>query len=755
MADNKESVILDVQLDAGKVAEDLGKVTRQMQVLKQEQKLLNKALEEGRISEEDYGKAMSENAAEMEKAQREVKGYTNTLKVLNKTSEQYGDSLSEQQRKLNDMQKAYDSLDAKYRDSKGGKEFLKQIKEQHDKVLEMEGATGRMGRNVGNYTEALKQAGVGIDGFVGKMKAFLKNPWAILIGAIVSAVKGLVDAFRSSEDRMKELQKAFAPFKAVVDVVKQVFDGLAKSLSGVVMVALEKVTDGVKWLFSAIDRLGKKFGKDWGLSEAFEKAAENSKKATEAEQVYIEHRRRMIESEAKAENEIARLRDQVAQKDKYTSEERIAMLEKAVAIEERVAKDRVKLAKERLAYLEAESNRSENDAAANEELAQARADVTRAETDFFKKSKELQSQLTALRREDAREAKEASTEQAAETENNAKLSKAALDYRLQIQLDALGKEKQYTQEAYEVKMQYFTDLLALYTQDSVDYLNALKAKEQYQAEFAEKQAEFEEQANEFLKQYRDLDLLQEQYDAELAQLDDYHARGLVSEQEYQETKDAIERKYYEQHSKRVASQARELSSAFKSMGDALGTYAEGNEEAAQAQKAFTIMGIALDQAATIADTATAITAAVAGATEAAAAGGPAAPFLLAGYIASMVAAVIAAVAGVASSISQAKQIAQGADAGNFADGGTIKGTSYTGDKLIAHVNSGEGIYTGMQANNLLQEIANNPVRGGIDYELMGATMAAAVAAQPAPVMVYEEMRDFEQKVATYNELASI
>ena len=748
MADNKESVILDVQLDAGKVAEDLGKVTRQMQVLKQEQKLLNKALEEGRISEEDYGKAMSENAAEMEKAQREVKGYTNTLKVLNKTSEQYGDSLSEQQRKLNDMQKAYDSLDAKYRDSKGGKEFLKQIKEQHDKVLEMEGATGRMGRNVGNYTEALKQAGVGIDGFVGKMKAFLKNPWAILIGAIVSAVKGLIDAFRSSEDRMKELQKAFAPFKAVVDVVKQVFDGLAKSLSGVVMVALGKVTDGVKWLFSAIDRLGKKFGKDLGLSEAFEKAAENSKKATEAEQKYIEHRRSMIESEAKAENEVARLREQVAQKDKYTAEERIAMLEKAVAIEERVAKDRVKLAKERLAYLEAEANRSENDAAANEELAQARADITRAETEFFTKSANLQKQLTALRREDAAEAKEAATEQAAETENNAKLSKAALDYRLQIQLDALGKEKEYTQEEYEVRMQYFTDLLALYTQDSVDYLNALQAKEQYQAEFVEKQAEFEEQANEFLKRYRDLDVLQEQYDAELAQLDDYHARGLVSEEDYQATRDAIDKKYTNERSKRMQQSLSQLSSAFKQMGDFLGNYAEDNKEAAKAQKAFAVTGIILDQAQSISAGALAI------AEGTASAAGVPFPANIPAII-SVVAQITAMLVGVASSISQAKSVLSGADAGNFADGGTIKGTSYTGDKLIAHVNSGEGIYTGMQANNLLQEIANNPARGGIDYELMGATMAAAVAAQPAPVMVYEEMRDFEQKVATYNELASI
>lgn len=748
MADNKESVILDIQLDAGKIAEDLGRATRQISLLKQEQKQLNKALEEGRISEQDYGKAMAENSSELEKATRESKGYTATLKQLTATTGQYGDSLSEQQRKLNDMQKAYDSLDKKYRESEGGKEFLRQIKEQHDRVLEMEGATGRMGRNVGNYTEALKQAGVGVDGFIGKMKAFLTNPWAILIGAIVSAVKGLVDAFRSSEDRMKELQKAFAPFKAVVDVVKQVFDRLAKSLSGVVMVALGKVTDGVKWLFSAIDKLGKKFGKDWGLSEAFEKAAENSKKATEAEQKYIEHRRRMIESEAKAENEVAKLRDQVAQKDKYTAEERIAMLEKAVAIEERVAKERVKLAKERLEYLEAESNRSENDAAANEELAQARADVTRAETDFFKKSKELQSQLTALRKEDAKEASDAAKEEEKSLSDIAKLNKAQLDYQLEIKMQALGKDKQYTQEAYDIQMQYFYDLAALYAEDSVEYLNALQAKEKYDTDYIEKRKEFEEKAQEFLDQYRNIDTLQAQYDAELQQLDDFHELGLVSEQEYQSARDAIDKKYTDERSKRMQQSLGSLSSAFKQMSNFLGNYAEENEEAAKAQKAFAVTGIVLDQAQSISTGALAIAKGVASAS--------AVPFP--GNIPAIIAVVAqitAMLVGVASSIAQAKSIISGSDAGQFATGGTVGGSSYTGDKLIAHVNSGEGIYTGTQANNLLQEIANNPARGGIDYELLGATMAAAVSAQPAPVVVYEEMRDFEKKVATYNELASI
>lgn len=74
MADNKESIILDVQFNAEKVAEQLGVATRQIQLLKQEQKNLNKALEEGRISEQDYGKAIAENSTELEKANRQTKG---------------------------------------------------------------------------------------------------------------------------------------------------------------------------------------------------------------------------------------------------------------------------------------------------------------------------------------------------------------------------------------------------------------------------------------------------------------------------------------------------------------------------------------------------------------------------------------------------------------------------------------------------------------------------------------------------------
>lgn len=747
--ENRESIILDVKLDASKVAADIAELTKSTAELKKRQQELNAEIKAGNDTNGQYENELKQVKDQLAWNEKQSKGLAATTKLLNEETRKYGTSLNDERQKLADMQRAYDQLDKEQRESKGGKAFLQAIKEQSDAVKGMEEATGRAQRNVGNYADALKAAGVGVDGFVGKMKAFLANPWAILIGAIVTAVKGLVDAFKRSEDRMKEFRQAFAPLKAVVDVVQQVFDQLAKSLSGVVMVALQKVTDGVKWLFSALDKLGKRMlNKDFGLSAQFEAAAENSKKATEAEQKYIEHKRRMIETSALAEKQVAELRDKAAQKDKYTAEERIKFIEQAIEIERKQSAERVRLAKERLAYLEAEGNRAENDAAANDELAEARADVTRAQTDFFKTTKELNAQIIAFKQEELGKIKQNAAEEQNEIKETEKVSKASLDYRLQVQLTALGKDKEYSKEALDIHLKYYDDLLALYVKDSAEYLTALQAKEKYQREFEEKRAEFEEQAQEFLQKYHNVDELQTQYDTELEMLDNYHSQGLISEEQYQAGRNAIDEKYDRLRKQRLNMATKSLADAFSQMGDAIGQYAEDNENAAKAQKAFAVSGIVLNQAQAISEGALAIAKGVESA-----AGIPF-PANIPAIIA-IVAQVSALVAGVMSSVAEAKQLVGQADAGKFATGGVVGGSSYSGDKLIAHVNSGEGIYTNTQANNILQEVANNPARGGIDYELLGETMAAAVAAQPAPVVVYTELQEFGQKVSTFNEIAKI
>ena len=379
---------------------------------------------------------------------------------------------------------------------------------------------------------------------------------------------------------------------------------------------------------------------------------------------------------------------------------------------------------------------------------QRRVQRLRARRRSFSTFRSLNAQIVAFKKEELSETKQAAAEEQKAIKETEKVSKASLDYRLQVQLTALGKDKEYSKEALDIHLKYYDDLLAIYVKDSAEYLNALQAKEKYQREFEEKREEFEEKAQAFLAQYNDVDKMQEQFDAELRMLDDYHSQGLISEEQYQSARDAIDTKYDRLRKQRLNMATKSLADAFAQMGDAIGKYAEDNENAAKAQKAFAISGIVLNQAQAIGEGALAIAKGVESA-----AGVPF-PANIPAIIA-IVAQVAALVAGVMSSIAQAKQLVGQADAGNFATGGVIGGSSYTGDKMIAHVNSGEGIYTQGQANNILQEVANNPARGGFDYGQLADVLASAVAAQPAPVVVYTELQEFGQKVSTFNEIAKI
>lgn len=829
MAESRESTILDVKLDAGKVAQDLQDLITRIAALKAQQKSLNEEIKAGNDVDGKYAEQLIRVKDQLAWTEKQAKGLSATTKLLNADTLTYSDSLNGERQKLADMQKAYDQLDRAQRESEGGKAFLEAIKAQSDAVKGLEEDTGRAQRNVGNYPKAwgdaipglnkatgvLSKMGITMDDLKSKgvkafsglgqsLKAFGKafiTPPIVIITAVLRAIMAIVNkvsaAFKKNDDAMTALQKAFAIFKPIGEAIGAVFNAIANAIAKVV----EGAAKAVSWI------VGK-------LAPGYKKAADEAQALVQAQDDLEEAERKYTENSAKRNRDISALRAEAMDKEKHTAAERKELLAQAIELEKANLEEEKKIKAEQLRILE-ETARRERDTSdeTKDKIAQARAAMYQAEQSYYDGVRSLQKQMAnfdkeiesekAKAAEDARKKREAAAKAAADAErarqeNARKIAQEAEDFALSLIEDEtqrtiaarkiqgereiaalqerLDKEKNLTEESRAQLAELIKGkqaaLDAELEQMATDAANALteeqvKAEEERAMRILEYKRELAESGSleelELQKQILDAQMAQELENVELSEEEKYLIRETFAQKA-----EELDKQYHDNlvkqakdarkaYAEQLKSTAQSASQAFGAMSDLLSQYGEENEEAAGAAKAFGIMQIITDQAIAIADTAKAITAAVAGATAAAASTGPAAPFVLAGYIAAMVGAVIGAVASVTSTIMQAKQLMSGADkdAGKFATGGVVGGSSYAGDKLIAHVNSGEGIYTGTQANNLLQEIANNPARGGFDYGQMTEAMVAAVAAQPAPVMVYQELRDFEQKVSTFDELAKI
>ena len=814
MAESRESTILDVKLDAGKVAQDLQDLITRIAALKAQQKELNDQIKAGNDIDGKYAEQLIRVKDQLAWTEKQAKGLSATTKLLNADTLTYSDSLNGERQKLADMQKAYDQLDKAQRESEGGKAFLEAIKAQSDAVKGLEGDTGRFQRNVGNYPQIFQQVAPGINnatsalgrfnemanltpdafkemakGIGGATKAALKFI-ATPLGAILTAIVAVIKLLQAGWSKLTE---AIAKNDDAGTAVARLYAVVIQPAIDAVTAAFAKLAE---WVGKVANALADFFGGATKAGDAAESLVVATDNLEEAERNYVVNT-------AKNNAEIAKLRDKAVDKEKYTVAQRKQFLEEAAKLEKENLEADKAIKEEKLRIMEETAKRERDTSdATKDKIAKARADLYASEQAYYSKTKELNSQIIAMNKEEAAAAKAKADAIAKATEERIKKEQDILDQaadfavsliedetakaiaarkiqgerEIQALQERLEKEKDLTETAQAALAELIKGkqaaLDAELEQMATDAANAkteeeLKAEQEKAMRILEYKRELAASGSEeelaIQKEILDAQMAQALENTELEEEEKYLIRETFAKKA-----EELDKQYHDalvQQAKdakaaykdSLMATAKTASQAFGAMSDLLSAYGEENEEAAGAAKAFGFMQIIADQAISIADTAKAITAAVAGATEAAAAGGPAAPFLLAGYIAAMVGAVIGAVASVASTITQAKQLLSSSDkdAGKFATGGVVGGSSYSGDRLIAHVNSGEGIYTGSQANNLLQEIANNPARGGFDYSAMAEAMAVAVAAQPAPVMSYQEFTDFQQKVATYNELAKI
>lgn len=821
-----EQIILDIQLDKGSVNADLRATLESLKQLKNEQKELTKAIKEGNDVDGEMSARLLDLKSQIKYTEAQAKGLAATQRVLTADGKKYEDTLNGQRQKLADMQSAYDAMDKEMRDSEGGKAFLAQIKEQHDAVLGLEGATGRMQRNVGNYGESIKgvipsvdkfdavlnkmgtsmndlQQGVGtasksiVSHFATIGKALITPPLGIIVAILTGIMlifSKVASAIKKNDDAMTNLQVAFSAFKPIATAIGKIFEGIG--------VALSKVAVGIANVVTKISS---------ALIPGFEEA---SKKVTEyilAVDALEEKQRQYTVQNAKDAQEIAKYR--AIASESTDLEERKKALQSAIALEEEIARRNVEIATKTL-ELRKEQARQEVDTTdeTKNEIARLEAEKIQAETDYYNKKREMAAQIREInnkinaenaknhqeyikRLEEQRKAQEEAEKARQEAlkaslENEKAIRQQMEDFKASLTKDAgerelvemqlagsreieelkkrLETEKNLTEEGRAILNQLIIDKQTeLDTQlkekaDAIaeERINAemQRIAEQEQTKLELKKAIAEENSAEMLElQLEELEL-QQQAELENTILNEEDKYLIV--EKYEKLKQALveetAKKNEEQATQMKAqlssamqSMAKNASSAFGQMSELLEGYGEENEKASKAAKAFALMQLATDQAISISQTARAIVEAVEGATQAAAKTGPLAPVMIAVYIAEMVGLVLGAVAGQVASIKQAKGILSGE---KFESGGIVGGTSFSGDKVVAHVNSGEMILNREQQTRLF-DMAN--YGGGFDYSGLTQALTQAVASLPSPTLQYQEFKDFQSSVQRVTKIAEL
>lgn len=753
----QDEIVLKIGLDTGQIAEKIGVAQDSLNMLKARQKELEKQLADGTISWESYGKQIAAVKSEIEKESRAVKSNTALLQMETAATLDASASLDEQRQALNAAQKAYAQLsgeEKKAADAKGG--LRDQIKALSDRVKAQEQAMGDARRNVGNYTESIIEASKQMGGLGGGMtsllmpiknvtlglKAMSATPVIAILSALITILTKLAERFKNNAAAMESLTKVFGVFSGAANIVNVIID---------------KIAEGIGWLAEKALELAEKLGL---ISDAMKEG-----QAIAEEDIAIQKKQQEVALEnAKSQKKIAELRSDAAEKDKHTAQERLNLLQQAADEEEKIAQRQYDLAKREYdlqVRKNAQSNSSIEDLKKENDLQIA---MINAETALFNKKKELATQMATLR------------------EQIAKGNEAALDADINAaNKEAEALEKLRNEMVRRARTQLENDIADLEAKRDAEIQTAgltadeLLAIEDYYAEEIKKrqdaaaQGVLEEETRKIearmaAREQFGLDPTKSMEQQELEALEAARAADLLNDEEYQQAKTIMEEKYSKKRKQTMdeeirkntietaqayASGASAITSLLGTLSNAFQKLGDESEDSKKAARAFAWVALLTSQAQAVANTVSAVTKAIESATNAAAQTGIAAPITTPIFIAEMVGIVAGAAASAISGIVEAKSLID--QAKGYETGGVVGGTSYTGDKILARVNSGETILPLDKAEKLFDALSGPDGSIGNNFD----TMLSAYAAMPAPVLVYTELEEYGQNIATINEIAEV
>ena len=259
-----EQVVLDVSIpisDIQQAVAEIGKMRGQVENLKTANKGLDKSSE-----------AYTKNTLEVKKLNTEIRTNERVLTANTKAQEANEGSLDQLRAQLSQASIQWAKLSKGERENtEEGKRLTKQKKDLTEQLKSLEKATGDTRRNVGNYSEGMKdamnQSGLfsrqqralatvqnvvtaATGGATKKLNLFRLALIATGVGAFVVLIAGLVKAFLSTQRGMDALNKVLQPlsfaFQRLIGVFQDVATALADLDFGKAIDSLLGIGDALK-----------------------------------------------------------------------------------------------------------------------------------------------------------------------------------------------------------------------------------------------------------------------------------------------------------------------------------------------------------------------------------------------------------------------------------------------------------------------------------------------------------------------------
>ena len=398
MAQRAEQIIIDVEFNVGETEKQLGDVTARIKELRNQNEQIRKDLKNGNGDWAANQAILKSNEQELKSLTVAEKDLAGMISVADQQRRKYSDSFRGQAAQLADLKNQYSSLTKAERESAGGQEMLKHLTELDAQVKANDKSMGNFQRNVGNYPTVFNLAETSfgrfaemVKGFTGTAttvggvagnafgaiktqvvslgKAFLTPPVAIIaliLGAIILAVQKLVAAFKKNDEASEKLKQAFSVLEPVAEGISWLFDKLATGIAAVVY----GFSQAVKAVLSIVP--------------AYKKAAGEAEELVKSQDKLEESERNYTVNSAWRNKEIARLKKEAVNTQKYTTEQIATMLKKADEYELANLQEKKKNAKTNYDILvkKAKQEKDTSDETM-QKIAEARARMYQADEEYY------------------------------------------------------------------------------------------------------------------------------------------------------------------------------------------------------------------------------------------------------------------------------------------------------------------------------------------------------------------------------------